>query len=217
MRTLSIIGASIAAATCVTSVHANHVDFLVDGPFLVNDANPTQVIMGSGDNILGGSRLVDVDAQTGAAGQSFAQLLDGDTFLDFVNDGLATSALTLDYGDFAGGVGELNSDFDTNWDAIVVNFSDVVGDGLLTVAVESSAGNGVSAAQTVMSAGTYSFFFNEAGFSGVDFTDVDRVTITLQAGEGADFRMTAITREIPAPGALAVLGIAAVAGRRRRR
>lgn len=193
---------------------ANHVDFIVDGNFNISGPGST-VVTGDTDNILGGARFVGIDTVDGA---SSASLMAGNSFITFENDETAAGVLTLDYGDFMGGNGALNADFDTNWDFLAVSFSDVIGDGVLSVSFESSAGAGSSASMVVDSAGTYSFGFDDAGFSMVDFNDIDRVTVTLMSSTGSDFVIDAITREaVPTPASAALLAFGGLcAGRRRR-
>ena len=193
---------------------ANHVDFMSDGNFNISGPGST-VVAGDPGNILGGLRYVGIDTVDGA---SSASMMAGNSFIDFENDSTAAGVLTLDYGDFMGGNGELNADFATDWDFVTVSFSDVVGTGVLSVSFESSSGAGSSASVVVDSAGDYSFGFEDVGYSMVDFNDIDRVTVTLMASEDADFRLTGFTREaVPAPASLAVLGLGGLCASRRRR
>lgn len=209
---------TITAAAALTlisgSASANHVDFMTDGNFNISGPGFT-VVDGDSANILGGTRYVGIDTVDGA---SSASLMAGNDFIDFQNDVNAAGVLTLDYGDFMGGNGALNADFDTDWDFVSVSFSDVVGDGVLSVSFESSSGAGSSASMVVDAAGTYSFGFDDAGFSMVDFSDIDRVTVTLMASADSDFRITSFTREaVPTPSSLALLGLGGLCATRRRR
>ncbi len=211
---LRTISSTIAIAMLAGGASANHVDFISDGFFNISGPGST-VVSGDSANILGGARFVGIDTVDGA---SDASLMDGNNFIDFTNDDTAAGVLTLDYGDFVGGNGALNADFDTDWNFVSVSFADVVGDGVLSVSFESSAGSGSSASMLVDSAGVYSFGFDDAGFSMVDFNDIDRVTLTLMASTGSDFQIDGITREaVPTPASIALLGLGGLCAARRRR
>ena len=198
---LQAVTTAASLALITGTAAANHVDFILDGMFNISGPGST-VVSGSSDNILGGLRFVGIDTVDGA---SSASLMDGNNYIDFENDETAAGVLTLDYGDFVGGNGALNSDFDSSWNFVSVSFADVIGDGTLSVSFESSAGAGSSASMVVDSAGVYSFGFDDAGYSMVDFTDIDRVTVTLTASAGSDFQIDSITREVvPAPASMAL-------------
>ncbi len=205
------LSAATAVATLAGAAHANHIDFMVDGPFTLNGASSTTV-NGNPDNILGGARFVSMDTV-----DAIAQLGPGNDYIFFDGLGAASPTLTLSYGDFGGGT-PLNADFASMWDMVAVNFSSVTGTGLLSVEFESGSGSGTSAQTLVSSAGTYSFNFDEPVFNGVDFSDIDTVTLTLTANVGGDFQIESFTREvIPAPGTAALLALGGAAALRRRR
>jgi hypothetical protein len=206
-----VLSAGTAIAFAAGAAHANHIDFMTDGPFTLNGASSTTV-SGSPDNILGGQRFVSMDTV-----DAIAQLNPGDNFITFDGLGAATPTLTLSYGDFGGGT-PLNADFASMWDMVTVTFASVTGSGLLSVEFESGSGSGTSAQTLVGAAGSYSFGFDEPVFNGVDFSDIDTVTLTLSATIGSEFAIESFTREvIPAPGAAALLALGGVAAFRRRR
>ncbi len=212
MTTKTLFLSTAAATTMLAgTASANHIDFMTDGPFTLNGASSTTVA-GSPDNILGGARFVSMDTV-----DAIAQLGAGDNTIFFDGLGVASPTLTLSYGDFGGGA-PLNSDFASMWDSVAVNFASVTGTGLLSVEFESSAGTGTSAQTLVSTSGSYFFNFNEPVFNGVDFSDIDTVTLTLTANPGADFEIESFTREvIPAPGAAGIAVLGGLAAFRRRR
>lgn len=208
------MAAGLGLALIAGSARANHVDFVVDGIFNISGPGST-VVSGDPANILGGARFVGIDTVDGA---SSADLMIGNEFINFDNDDTAAGVLTLDYGDFLGGNGQLNSDFASTWNFVAVEFLDVVGDGSVSISFESTAGAGASASQVVNAAGIYYFAFDDAGFASVDFGDIDRVTVQVFSSLGSDFDIGAITREVvPAPASLALLGLGGLAAGRRRR
>ncbi len=93
----------------------------------------------------------------------------------------------------------------------------------LPVTVELVSGAGTSSASATLSGeGTVSIPFDD--FAGVDWSDIDRITLTLDqaAGDAAaiDFAIgpfKAVGELIPTPGALALAGVAGLGAVRRRR
>ncbi len=210
MSIRALAASTTTAATLLSgAAFANHIDFIVDGPFMVDDGGSI-IVAGSSDNILGGQRLVAVDSV-----DAIAQLDPGDTAISFDALGTTEATLTLSYGDFAGG-NPLNSDFASMWSAIAVDFTFVTGSVLLSVEVESSAGVGVSAQTLVATAGSYEFDFDQPAYNGVDFSDVDRVTVEFASQPGAAFALESITR-VPGPATASTLGLLVFVGARRRR
>ncbi len=232
LKPASLATLAAAAIVAVPGVAwANHVDFITDGEFqlLLAPSESTQSIIVDGDpaNIIGGKRFVSVTEQNGRLTSISAAKFGSVNALEFSNGTDATGTLMLSYGDFgAGSNGALNSDFDTIWDAIDVSFLSVEGPtsvkGTLKLMIESSAGSGF-AEQVITDAGDYRFLFSDAGFAGVDFTDVDTVALRIVTiAAGSDFLIGSITREavnvIPTPAALpAGLGLLGLALLRRRR
>lgn len=205
--------AVLAAGGAMLVTHgasASHIDLFTEAPFFLNGGE-TIVVAGSEDTILGGQRRVSVDVV-----QANASVASGGNVLEFNSVGTAAATLTLDYGSFPGG-DPLNADFASEWAGIAVDFAQVLGGGLLTVRVQGG-GTPSQAVQTfVNAAGTYAVPFTHPGFAGVDFADVDRVTITLSGDPGSDFQIGAIVLVVPAPGGFAGLALAGLVVARRRR
>ncbi len=188
---------------------AAHIDFIQD------DSNPANGItnatfslttggaavsntqMGEPADILGGTRTVTLERNGGFGGSVTASKTAGTTFIDFdTSNFLPTGKLTLDY------AGINNANFISLWDAFVVELPKLenkfsAGDGELelTVTVESSAGNGSFTPVRFEDPGQFIIPFNSPGFSGVDFSDVDRVTFTFDTKIiGTVFQLESITR-----------------------
>ncbi len=222
---------------------ADHIDFIRDDSNLANGGNDAIFSLtvvnnipvvdtqtGDAADILGQTRTVTLTRTGTFGGTASVQRLLGSDFIDFDSSNTATAMLTLDYN------GIENSDFSSQWDAFLIempllqnSFPAGAGRVDIRVAVESSAGNGISTLQQFSapsSAGNlFAFEFDDAGFANVDFSDVDRVTFDFQTGIiGTDFQIGSITRRltaIPEPAGAGLLLVAAtglaVSQRRRRR
>lgn len=209
------LGLSLTAA-----LQANHIDFITDGGFLLTtsstlgSASATQT--GDPGNIIGSEREVMLDFTTGTGFLTTGTLdvpagpgpvgPDTSKVLLFDNSVSSAGTLTLTY-DGVGSAGLGGLDFDTNWDTIDVTFDAVQGEGSLSLIATDGSANMGTLAQTVNSAGTYSFSFADAAYAGVDFTDVDslqfKLTTTVLA---SDFSITEITRQVvPEPTSLLLL------------
>lgn len=211
---ISTTTAGMILASFAGVASANHVDFMTDGFFSLLGPGST-VVPGDSANILGGARFVGLSASDGL---STASMLDGDNFITYDNDATGNGVLTLDYGDFAGGNGPLNSDFGSDWNFVAVQMLGVVGEGTMSLTFESDAGAGTSAGVTVDSMGIYFFSFDDAAYDAVDFSDIDRVTLTLAGQSSSEFLIQGITREVtPAPASAALLGLGGLCAARRRR
>jgi hypothetical protein len=137
----------------------------------------------------------------------------------FINSVNSLGTLTLTYDDVGSGGFAPPVDFDTLWNFISVDISDVQGTGNLSVEVTDSSSNSGSLTGAVAAAGVYSFPFTHPAYAAVDFTSVSRVVVTLETTTAAsDFAINQITREdtpgeftVPEPGTmvLAALGLAA--------
>jgi hypothetical protein len=225
-----------------TFASANHIDFIEDDSVPGNGvtnatfslstsgALVTNTQVGEPADILGGSRTVTLTRTGGFGGSISAEKAAGTGFINVLNDTVAAGTLTLSY------PGISNSNFSSLWNAIAVDIpyldqSTGIGDGEinLSVTVTSSAGTGTAFATGTLLApgrieepGTYTFPFNDPGFAGVDFADVDGVSVRFETAIiGSDFQIGEITREqlVPEPATLSLVGVGVMAAgalRRRR-
>jgi hypothetical protein len=239
---ISYTSTSLALAAALTTgsvASANHIDFIQDDSDSSNGvtnatfslstggATVTDTQVGEPADILGGSRAVSLTRNGGFGGTISAEKIAGTSFIRVENSSVSAGTFVLDY------PGISNSDFASMWDSIavaipVLDQSGGPGDGEinLSVTVESSAGTGTAFADgtglapgRIEDPGTFFFPFDDPNFAGVDFSDVDGVTVTFETAIiGSDFEIASITREvIPEPTSLALLGMGGLALLRRRR
>jgi len=211
MKTRFTLAAFALLATPV-ALGQTVIDNMNEGEFSI-DGN-SFISTGSTSNIIGGSRFVGSNATGVTATREV-----GSAFTTLQNTSGAVGTFTFDYGDFDGGVGELNSDFTANGNRyFVVEIPRAVGSGQLRLDVLSTAGGGAATSQSLSGAGTYYFDMLDDGFTDVDFLDIDRVTFRVLTTDGSEVDVGPISvTALPAPGAGALLGLAAVAATRRRR
>ncbi len=214
IKKISPLGASLLAASMMSGMaFADHIDFIQDdsnpgngvtnATFNLSSASSTPVTNtqnGEPADILGGIRSVSL-VRTGIFGGTVtAEKAAGTDVISFRSSFTATGFLSLDY------PGITNANFMTLWDAITINIPKLdntfpAGDGEfdMTVAVRSSAGDG-SVTRFFEDPGTFDFLFSDPGFAGVDFGDVDGVTVSFSTRIiGTQFDVGSITRRDRAP------------------
>lgn len=220
---------------------ANHIDFIQDdsvpgngvtnATFSLSSSNATPASntqVGDPADILGGTRAVTVVRDEGFGGSITASKVAGTDFISVMNGNTAAGNVTLDYNGFD------NLNFAAQWSridvgvTINVNASNGIGDPEfdLFLTVESSAGSGTVQSARIegsvaQGATTISFPFSHPGFSAVDFTDVDRVTLLFDTKViNTDYQIDFVTRNgapVPEPAGAALVGLAAVGLLRRPR
>lgn len=237
-RTISGLYARISAPVVLLSVlctgPAALADIVIDDFSSIDALNPwpvtrmtpgntliTEISLGS---VLGGVR------QTTIFGDSFATGGDAITvsvnpvsgILDYNSSVGGDGALALIYSGFPTG---LNADFSGDIGIRVDFFSFGFGgqepsSTPVTVALNDGTNN-ISRTVSLNSAGSPSLFFSFSQFSGIgtfNLATMNRVTVSIDPLLDADFSIDLITTvTIPAPGALALFGLAGVARRRKRR
>ena len=222
--TRTLLSTFLLCCISFNALQANHIDFIVDGGFALttsSDLGPASATQtGDPGNIIGGEREVSLNFNSGNGFLTTGILSvpagsgpvgpDPSKVLLFDNSVSSAGTLTLIY-DGAGSSGLGGLDFGTAWDQIDVTFSGVQGEGELTVTVDDTSTNSGALAQTINSAGVYSFDFSAPEYSGVDFTSVDSVQLDLRTSiDASDFAISQITREIvpePSTGLLLPLGL----------
>lgn len=154
--------------------------------------------------------------------------------VDFMRTAIVPGAgVILDYAASAGadgelallynGDGSLHADFSSELsiDMSFTEFDFAFGAPLPVTITLSDGTNSATLSKSLNASGpgNLSFAINDfSGIGGVDLTDVTSVTVALDPGVAADYRLTAITTTtIPSPGALALLAMSGIAGRPRRR
>ncbi len=217
------------------AVQASHIDFIVDGGFLLTTSSDlgsaTATQTGDPGNILGSEREVSLDFTSGTGFLTTGTLSipagpgpvgpNPNKVLLFDNSVSSSGTLTLTY-DGVGNSGLGGIDFDTTWDSVDVAFNAVQGAGNLSLMVTDAAANSGTMSLPVNAAGVYSFPFADAAYAGVDLGSVDGLEFTLETSVAAsDFSISQITREVvPEPsGLLLIVGgllpLMIVRGRRR--
>jgi MYXO-CTERM domain-containing protein len=86
--------------------------------------------------------------------------------------------------------------------------------------VDFEAGGDAASASSIAvnNAGLYYVEFNQTGLRGIDFSDIDRISIRLLGANGSEFDLGPITfSTVPAPPVAALVGVAGLAALRRRR
>lgn len=208
-KKFSPLCASLLIATMIGGqAFANHIDAIRDDSNPANGVNNATFSLTSSDtniinnsqigdpaDILGGTRSVSLARIGGFGGSVTATKAAGTDVISFRSSNIATGFLSLDY------PGISNANFLTLWDAITIDIPKLdnvfpAGNGIfdLTVGIRSSTGN-ASVTRRYDDPGTFDFLFSDPGFSGVNFADVDGVTVSFQTSIiGTQFDVGSITR-----------------------
>ena len=227
---IAITTAAALAVTASSFAAANHVDFFDAGTsFSVSSSGATSVTdtqTGPNASILGGTRVVTVE-RDGGFGGSITASKDGRRRVS-LKSSTAPSPPARSRSTTRASATPTSRRCGTSIDVQIpalfqsTGIGDAEFDAFLTV--ESSAGTGTVATGRIEASVTggstvLSFPFDAPGFAGVDFFDVDGVTLVIDTAIiGSDFQVGAITREvIPEPTSLAVLGLGGLGLLRRRR
>lgn len=212
-----MFGSMLAAMLAVpVTVHAINIDAMVDGPFSI--AAPATMTLpsstestGSGTNILGGERDEALTSQSSAIGT--ADLVSGVPGISFYANAAssATTTLALTYDNF------LDADLTVGGAKyITVQFGPGLStlDGSVSIAVTSGTGVGtdtVNTADLSPSPEFVNFAFTDAGFSAVNFADVDDITVSFTSGNDTTITIDSITTQttaqVPEPASLALTGL----------
>jgi len=231
MKTHSL---AIAAATVVLGVAAHAPAALVIDTFDSVDApNPWPIELtavgtttvnetGIGGSALGGARTTIIEAtyiDLEALDEVRVAVAAGAGVLDFASTVGAAGNMSLVYD---GGVGNLEQSI-AGFSAIEIDFSLFdfpSGSALPTTVTLFDGANAAELTIELASSGAQTVSFDLASFSGIgslDPSSLDSIRVDFEGSLGTDFRITEI-RAVPAPGALALLGLGlGIAGTRRRR
>lgn len=220
--------------------HGNHIDFIVDGGFILTTTSTSGAAsasqLGDGGNILGAEREVTIDFAAGGGILSTGTLSvpvgpgpvgpDTSKVLLLANSVDSFGTLTLTY-DGVGSAGLGGSNFDTNWDFIAVSVPGLQGSGNLSVTATDTSSNSGTLSGGIAAAGNYFFPFTSAAYAGVDFTMIDSVVVNFETTTAAtDLAISQITREadldptgtiLPEPNTLVLASVSLLALARRRR
>ncbi len=215
------VTAACVAGFGAAGANASHIDTIATNEShlffnVFSDSIVTVTNLGSPSNVLGGERYVESRIMSGTdASVLTVSKLPGTGILNFASTVEATGMLLLEYGRNT----PLNADFATLYNAIQVDFTGVDGQASLAVTLMSGPNSG-TVTHALTAAGPALFAFNEAGFAGVNFGDVDKVSVKLTGTTpGADFSIASITL-VPEPAMLVMAGLSGVGllmFRRRRR
>lgn len=189
-------------------------------PVNLNTAGTTS-INESGLGVLGGTRDIEIELESvDEPGIGFLQatIAAGAGLFDFNSTVDTDGHVSMLYN----GGGSLDVDFSSQL-GIQFDFAmfDYAGGEALPVMVSLSDGTNSATHQLSVNApGPQSLMFDFDDFAGIGSLDLSSITsiqFDLDPEIGADFRIAQIATVVPAPGALAVLGLGLMGSRRRRR
>lgn len=229
-RRFSLALVALISVGLSAAANANRVDRIdpsqpgfTDSYFVdVSAGTPTDSITETGifkPSTYQGRRDVNLDVNGGTGAQSFK--LAGDSFLELDNDANTSSILQLAYGV---GNGNTPDHFGNKFNAIAITVSEVsndnsglgLGSGRFTLTLQSGTTVGTSTVGIDFTQpGTYVLNFNDPGFAGINFSQIQRVTVNLTTTTaGSDFRIDSIFRTVavpePSTWALLTAGIAGI-------
>jgi hypothetical protein len=185
------------------------------------NAPGVQVVNEDVANVLGGHRRSSITAIALAMpGLDFVQVQafpPGGLF-DYVTSAGMHGMVELAYD----GAGAMSADF-TGQSGIMIDFAlfDFANGVVMPVTVIIGDGsNTANLTVHLTTAGPQVAMFDFASFSGIGtvaLSDIRSISVLFEPGEATDFRITQIFTVVPGPGSLALLGVAGLMGRRRRR
>ena len=187
------------------------------------DPNPRIITESGLSNVIGGSRTLSVRRETtfGTTGARSvtASITEVDAFMEFVSTPNADGRTRLTYG---GAGNQLNADFSKETNILIEVLSYDFPSSLplvFTFTLESGIGGTLATANVVRNfSGTEGIVdFAISDFVGVDLSDIDRISVLMDAPRAADFQI-AFIQSVPEPSSAMIAGGAgALALLRRRR
>jgi len=216
------VGSLVGSATASVIVIDDFSSVAAANPWPVNmNAVGTTVVDENGLAVIGGHRTTTLELQsTGIPGVDFLQatVAAGAGIFDFNSTVDTDGYISLLYD----GGGSLNADF-SGQSGIQLDFTmfDFAGGADMPITVTLSDGiNSAAHTLSLTTFGAQSLVFDFAGFAGigsVNLSSIQSIEFELDPAIGADFRISQIITVVPAPGALALLGLGLLGARTRRR
>lgn len=213
-------GVAALASVSILSMTANaaflEVDtFATDFPGGIILANAGGSNFASQEGVTGvvneGDRSVTVSA-AGASGTATAEVFSPPGFLSLAANNSITGSWVFEYTNL-GSYDFSDSGSNNRWD---INFN-VNGLGIDALTIEVDSGSGyVSTSKSDISAGAQVIAFNFSEFSGVDFSSVDSIRLTIDGVEDGDYGIDYLAA-VPEPASLLLLGMSSLMLTSRRR
>ena len=228
---LSATAVAVGALALGLTASAN-ADILIDDFGAVADPNPWPISLSE----IGTEQVDELGLGAGTAGAARTTILET-TFIDLdgldeVNVTVAAGAGVLDFASTVGAAGNLSLIYDAGTGDLGMNMSnetDILIDFSLFDYPDGQAldttitlWDGTESADLTIAleaAGAQTVAFSLADFNNIgslDLSSINSIEVLFEGSLATDFRVTQIYT-IPAPGALALLGVAGLAGSRRRR
>lgn len=225
---LAVAAGLVAAGSIASSAVAGAI--VIDDFNSVGNPNPWPVTLNTAGNIfvqetgltaIGGTRDTYLEATSvGVPGLDNVQVsvVAAGGLFDYNSTADTNGYVFMSYN--AGGAG-LNTDFSSQL-GIWIHFTHFDHAGDLPLPITIHLFDGAEMAMQTISLtgpGAQSVFFSFAAFGNIgalNLSSIQAIDIELDPATGADFRISQIITEVPAPGALALFGLAAFGARRRR-